>query len=51
MVDSDVIYYEHFGKPFVILNSHQAAVDLFEKKSTLYADRCAIYSFPATFNL
>ena len=39
LIDSDVIYYELFGTPFVVLNSHQAAVDLFEKRSAIYSDR------------
>ncbi|KIP02864.1 hypothetical protein PHLGIDRAFT_78465 [Phlebiopsis gigantea 11061_1 CR5-6] len=39
--DSDVLYYESWGRPFVVISSLQAAIDLLEKKSSLYADRCA----------
>lgn len=37
--DSDILYYESWGNPFVIVNSHEVALDLFERRSALYADR------------
>ena len=42
VIDSDVLYYESWGRPFVVISSLQAAIDLFEKKSSLYADRCVL---------
>lgn len=36
---SDLLFYNSWGKSFVVINSLQAAVDLFERKSSLYADR------------
>lgn len=38
-VGSDVIYIHMFGKPVIVLNSMQAANDLFEKRSSIYSDR------------
>ncbi|KIP04386.1 hypothetical protein PHLGIDRAFT_25626 [Phlebiopsis gigantea 11061_1 CR5-6] len=35
---SDVIYIHMFGKPVIVLNSMQAANDLFEKRSSIYSD-------------
>ncbi|CAE6477009.1 unnamed protein product [Rhizoctonia solani] len=41
-LDSDIVYLNMMGQPFVILNSAEAAVDLFEKRSSIYSDRvCA----------
>ncbi|GJE91858.1 cytochrome P450 [Phanerochaete sordida] len=37
--DSELVYYEVWGKPFVVINSHRVAVELFERRSALYADR------------
>ncbi|EKM55820.1 uncharacterized protein PHACADRAFT_209340 [Phanerochaete carnosa HHB-10118-sp] len=37
--DSDVIFLRFFGAPVVVLNSAKAALDLFEKRSTIYSDR------------
>ncbi|KAJ7154341.1 cytochrome P450 [Mycena crocata] len=34
-----VMYLEVLGRPMVILDTHQAAVDLLEKKSLIYSDR------------
>ncbi|KIK52792.1 hypothetical protein GYMLUDRAFT_233260 [Collybiopsis luxurians FD-317 M1] len=36
---SDIICYQYFGKILVVLNSYQAAVDLFGKKSAVYSGR------------
>ncbi|KZS91083.1 cytochrome P450 [Sistotremastrum niveocremeum HHB9708] len=35
----DVIYLSVLGKPVIILNSHEAAVDLLIKKAAIYSDR------------
>ncbi|KAJ7263401.1 cytochrome P450 [Mycena rebaudengoi] len=35
----DVMYLEVFGKPMVVLDTHEAAVDLLEKKGSIYSDR------------
>ncbi|EKM49676.1 uncharacterized protein PHACADRAFT_265238 [Phanerochaete carnosa HHB-10118-sp] len=37
--NSDLLYYESWGKPFVVINSDRTAIDLFERKSSLYADK------------
>ena len=34
-----MIYLHMFGKPVIVLNSMQAANDLFEKRSSIYSDR------------
>ncbi|GJE99021.1 cytochrome P450 [Phanerochaete sordida] len=36
---SGLLYYSSWGKPFVIINSHEVAVDLLERRSAIYADR------------
>jgi hypothetical protein len=36
---SDVIYLNFMGQPVVVLNSAQAAVDLMDKRSSIYSDR------------
>lgn len=33
------MYLEVFGQPIIILGSHEAAVDLLEKRSAIYSDR------------
>ncbi|CAE6425631.1 unnamed protein product, partial [Rhizoctonia solani] len=38
-LESDIFYLELFGHELVVLNSSQAASDLFEKRSSLYSDR------------
>ncbi|CAE7183727.1 unnamed protein product [Rhizoctonia solani] len=38
-LDSDIIYMNMMGQPIIILNSAEAAVDLFEKRSAIYSDR------------
>ncbi|KAJ7672000.1 hypothetical protein B0H17DRAFT_947905, partial [Mycena rosella] len=35
----DVIYFEVLGRWIIILDTHQAAVDLLEKRSSNYSDR------------
>ena len=35
----DIIYLENFGSPLVIVNSHDVAVDLLEKRSAKYSSR------------
>ncbi|KAG6875167.1 hypothetical protein C0993_010537, partial [Termitomyces sp. T159_Od127] len=35
----DVMYLEMFGKPIIVLNSVEAAIDLLEKRSANYSDR------------
>ena len=37
--ESDIIHFEAFGTHVVVINSQQAAKDLFDKKSALYGDR------------
>jgi hypothetical protein len=34
-----VIYFGAFGRSIVVLNSVEAAVDLLEKRSSIYSDR------------
>ncbi|CAE6493909.1 unnamed protein product [Rhizoctonia solani] len=41
-LNSDIIYLDMMRQPVIILNSAQAALDLFEKRSAIYSDRvCA----------
>ncbi|CAE6452064.1 unnamed protein product [Rhizoctonia solani] len=41
-LNSDIIYMDMMGQPFIILNSAQIASDLLEKRSAIYSDRsCA----------
>ena len=35
----DVVYLEVFGQPMVLLGTHDAAMDLMEKRSYKYSDR------------
>ena len=35
----DVIHLDVFGQPMIILGSHEAAIDLLEKRSANYSDR------------
>ncbi|KAI0674497.1 CyP450 monooxygenase [Trametes maxima] len=35
----DVVYLDAFGQPLLLLGTHEAAVDLLEKRSSLYSDR------------
>ncbi|EIW58805.1 cytochrome P450 [Trametes versicolor FP-101664 SS1] len=35
----DLVYLELFGQPVVVVNSHDAAIDLLEKRSVNYSDR------------
>ncbi|KAH8118942.1 cytochrome P450 [Phellopilus nigrolimitatus] len=35
----DIVFVKMLGMPIVFLNSHQAAVDLFEKRSSIYSSR------------
>jgi hypothetical protein len=35
----DVIYFNALGKSIVVLNSVEAAVDLMDKRSSIYSDR------------
>ncbi|RPD69160.1 CyP450 monooxygenase [Lentinus tigrinus ALCF2SS1-7] len=35
----DVVYLDALGQPMIILGSHEAAVDLLEKRSAIYSDR------------
>ena len=35
----DVIYFNALGRSIVVLNSAEAAVDLLEKRSSIYSDR------------
>ena len=37
--DSSLLYYEVWGQPYIVINSSEAAVDLFERRSSIYADR------------
>ncbi|KAJ7185204.1 cytochrome P450 [Mycena filopes] len=40
--DSDIIYLDVFGTPFVVLNSHKAAMDLLDKRSGIYSNRSTL---------
>ncbi|KAI0642510.1 CyP450 monooxygenase [Trametes meyenii] len=35
----DIVYLSVFGQPILVLGSHEAAMDLLEKRSALYSDR------------
>ncbi|KAJ8080303.1 hypothetical protein AAF712_003741 [Marasmius tenuissimus] len=37
--NSDIIYFNVFGTSFVVVNSYDAAQELFEKRSAIYSDR------------
>ncbi|KAI0336742.1 CyP450 monooxygenase [Cubamyces sp. BRFM 1775] len=37
----DLVYLDAFGQPILILGTHEAAVDLLEKRSAIYSDRTA----------
>ena len=37
---SDLLYYESWGRSFIVINSLDGAIDLLERRSALYADRC-----------
>jgi hypothetical protein len=39
MCPGDVIHYNVLGQSFIVLNSHQAAVDLFDKRGAIYSGR------------
>lgn len=39
LIDSDIIHLNMFGTPMIVLNSLEAAQDLFDKRSSNYADR------------
>lgn len=39
VADSDVVHLSVVGTHLVIVNSHEAAVELFEKRSAIYSDR------------
>ena len=41
----DVIYFRALGRSIVVLNSVQAAVDLLDKRSSIYSDRPAFTMF------
>ena len=34
-----MLYLNGFGTPLIVLGTHQAAIDLLEKRSTIYSDR------------
>ena len=36
----DMVYLKVFGTSIVVINSHAIAFDLFEKRSSIYSDRC-----------
>jgi hypothetical protein len=40
--DSDIVYLNALGVPFVILDSAEAVNDLFEKRSSNYSDRYVV---------
>jgi len=35
----DVIYFNALGRSIIVLNSAQAAIDLLDKRSSIYSDR------------
>ena len=39
LIAGDVVYLEVLGQPIIVLGSHEAALDLFEKRSAIYSDR------------
>ena len=38
-VQGEVVYLNAFGTPVIVLGTHQAAVDLLEKRSSIYSER------------
>ena len=38
-VEGEIVYLNAFGTPVIILGTHQAAVDLLEKRSSIYSER------------
>lgn len=52
VIQGDVNYATVVGKPIIVLNSHQAARDLLEKRSGMYSGRprmvmqCELYVHP-----
>ena len=38
-VAGDIMHLDVFGQPIIVLNSHEAAIDLLEKRSANYSDR------------
>lgn len=38
-IESDVLFFSAFGRPWMVLNSLEAAVDLLEKRGHKYSDR------------
>ena len=38
-VKGEVVYLNAFGTPLIILGTHQASVDLLEKRSSIYSER------------
>lgn len=43
LIDSNVIHLSALGTHLVILNSHESAIDLLEKRSAVYSDRVRRY--------
>ena len=41
-VDSDIVHVSALGTHVVVLNSAKAVHELFEKRSSIYSDRCRI---------
>ena len=37
---SDILHIDAAGTSIIIVNSHQVAFDLFEKRSSIYSSRC-----------
>ena len=45
--DTDILYMNVFGADMLIVSSVEAAIDLFERKSSTYADRvCSVFWAP-----
>jgi hypothetical protein len=43
-IESDVVHVDMFGTHIVVVNSAKAANNLFDKRSSLYSDRCVTIS-------
>ena len=41
-VDSEIVHATAFGTHIIVLNSAKAVHELFEKRSSIYSDRCRI---------
>lgn len=51
ILDSDIIYLNLAGTPVVVVNSVDAAYELFERRSSLYSDRYVAVIYDLQYGL